>query len=264
MSTMDNYNVAMVVEYDGSNFYGFQKQAGGIRTTQGELERALQLFSKQKIDIATSGRTDTGVHALYQVINFKTELKRPSHGWMMGVNSFLPRDVVIRDCTFVHDEFYARYAISRTYHYYLWINPIRPALLNGKVGWFYGKLDIDAMNEALAYLIGELNFSSFRAAGCQANHPVRTMYKANLSVRGDMLRFEFCANAFLYHMVRNMVGALVYVGKGTITIKRFKEIVDSKSRIYAPPTFMPDGLYLVGVEYPEQHFKYTISDWLFQ
>lgn len=254
----------MVVEYDGSNFYGFQKQLGNIRTVQGEIQKSLQMFCGELIEVVISGRTDAGVHALYQVINFKTDLSRPAKGWMMGCNSFLPKDIVIRDCAIVDDDFYARFAINRTYHYYLYIDRIRPGLFNGKVGWFYAELDIALMQEALNYLIGTHDFSSFRASGCQSNSSIRTMYKVCIEQKGKMIRFELCANAFLYHMVRNIIGALVYVGKGALSLNNFKEIVDSKTRKYAPPTFMPDGLYLVDVQYSKKYFEYKISDWLFQ
>ena len=256
-------NIAMVVEYDGSSFCGFQKQAQGIRTIQGELELALSTFTNERVDIITSGRTDTGVHATYQVINFKTQVKRPLQNWMRAVNSLLPKDIVIRDIVVVDDEFYARFALNRTYHYYVVVDPIRPAILRGKVGWCHTPLDVNSMIMAQKILLGEKDFTSFRAAGCQAKNPVRNMTNVGISLRSNLIRFEFTANAFLYHMVRNMVGALIFVGKGTLSLAEFVQMVDACSRKYAPPTFMPDGLYLVGVEYTNMKFNYVPADWIY-
>lgn len=256
-------NIAMVVEYDGSRFCGFQKQLQGVRTIQGELELALSTFANERVDIITSGRTDTGVHATYQVINFKTRVKRPLASWVRATNSLLPNDIVIRDAVIAEDSFHARFALNRTYHYYVVVEPTRPAILRGKVGWCYTPLNIDSMVIAQQTLLGEKDFTSFRAAGCQAKNPVRNMTSVGISKRDKLIRFEFTANAFLYHMVRNMVGALVFVGKGALAISEFTQIFDSCSRKYAPPTFMPDGLYLVGVEYPNIKFDYTKPDWIY-
>lgn len=252
----DLINIAMVVEYDGSGFYGFQKQAPGVRTIQGELEQALSAFAGDQINIVTSGRTDAKVHAVYQVINFKTRIKRPLYNWVCGVNSILPDDIVLREAIIVENEFHARYATNRTYHYYLVVDSIRPAILRNKVGWCYSPLNIEHMTIAQQGLVGERDFSSFRATGCQALNPVRNLSKVGLFCHNNLIRFEFTANAFLYHMVRNMVGALVYVGKGILSPHDLNDLVEAKSRKFAPPTFMPDGLYLANVEYPNAQFTY--------
>ncbi len=264
---MDNLklqNIAMLIEYNGASFNGFQKQVGSVKTIQGELERALSKFANSKIDITTAGRTDSGVHALYQVINFKSDAKRELNGWIRGVNALLSKDIIINDANYVDDNFDARFsAISRTYHYYLLVQNTQSAILNKKVGWYYSKLNFDDMLEAGSQLIGNLDFSCFRASMCQANTPIRHMTNFNINVKNNILRFEFTANAFLYHMIRNIVGALVYVGNGKLSISDFICLLESKNRKLAPPTFMPDGLYLTYVEYEKQIFKPKTINWPF-
>ena len=256
------YNLALLVEYDGSKFYGFQKQLA-TRTIQGVLETALSKFASATINIITSGRTDTGVHATHQVINFITAAKRPLHAWIRGTNALLPKDIVIRNALFVDGEFNARFsAISRTYHYYLLVDPIRSAIMQDRVGWYYHPLNVALMNEAGQYLLGEQDFSSFRASDCQANSPIRNLSHFAIASKGNIIRFEFTANAFLYHMVRNMVGGLLYVGNDKMSIAEFANLIKSCKRTLAPPTFMPDGLYLVDVKYKTQLFKHNVSEWL--
>lgn len=273
-------NIALQLEYNGSYFYGFQKQKDR-RTIQAELEKALSKFANHKVEVITAGRTDTGVHAINQVVNFTTTATRELHGWARGVNALLPDDIAIKKAVVVPDSFNARFdAISRTYHYYLCIRASRLGLLNRQVGWYYASLDIEKMMEACRLLQGRHDFSSFRAADCQANTAIRnmlscglqieqngiyadlntTMYKDTPDEDGDhpyravMLCFDFTANAFLYHMVRNLVGALLYVGNGKLSIDGFKELLISRDRKLAPPTFMPDGLYLASVNYAKDIF----------
>ncbi|MDQ5920704.1 MAG: tRNA pseudouridine38-40 synthase [Pseudomonadota bacterium] len=258
------YNLAMLVEYDGSKFCGFQKQGLLVRTIQGELEQALSNFANQSIEVITSGRTDSGVHAVHQVINFKTSVERKLNNWVRGVNALLPKDIVIKDVVVVGDTFNSRFsAVFRTYHYYLQLSPVRPVILYNKVGWYHAALDVELMQSACQLLIGEQDFSSFRAANCQAQNPVRNLTHASIEVKNNLLRFEFRANAFLYHMIRNIVGALIYVGNGKITLNQFMEVITVKNRRSAPPTFMPDGLYLVNVEYLEQIFSRQNIAWLY-
>lgn len=259
---MNNYiNIAMVIEYEGSRFFGFQKQLSGVRTVQGELEKALTQFAGHAINVITAGRTDAGVHALFQVINFTTTIKRELYSWQRGPNSFLPSDIVIREVVNVPPEFNARHAaISRTYHYYLSGNRIRPAMMAQRVGFCYSQCDLDfiSMREAGQYLLGMQDFSSFRASECQARNPVRNLTHFDLvKINKDVMRFEFTANAFLYHMVRNIVGALIFVGKHKLSVSGFGDLINAKNRYLAPPTFMPDGLYLTGVGYKESYFSYT-------
>lgn len=250
-------NIALVVEYDGSKFFGFQKQKQNFRTIQGELEKALSRFANHEINTTTAGRTDTGVHALFQVVNFKTDAKRKMYGWVRGVNALLPDDIVVHEAVVMPDAFDARFsAISRSYKYYILQDRVASAILRGKLGLYYQKLDVEAMKQAGNFLIGRHDFSSFRASDCQANTPVRDLTNFNLQQKDNLLCFEFTANAFLYHMIRNIVGALVYVGSGKISVNEFEELFLSKDRTKAPPTFMPDGLYLSHVIYKEEYFSY--------
>ena len=260
----NQYNLALLIEYDGANFFGFQKQGTAFRTIQFELEQALSQFANHKIEIITSGRTDTGVHATHQVVSFTTSAKRELYSWIRGINALIPKDIAIRDAVYVDSNFNARFsAFSRTYHYYLLVDSVRSAILRGKVGWYYAPLNITAMQSAGEYLIGNKDFSSFRAANCQANSPIRNLTNFGLSQKNNILRFEFTANAFLYHMVRNMVGALIYVGNDKLSISGFNNLIQAQKRNLAPPTFMADGLYLTDVKYLDNPFSADDKRWLF-
>jgi len=245
-------NVACLIEYDGSNFCGFQKQPT-VRTVQQELELALSKFTQQATEIITAGRTDTGVHASGQVINFTTSATRSIESFTRGVNALLPKDITVLKSTYVAESFHARFsALARSYNYYLLNRPTRPALLAQKVGWYMHDLDLELMQQACAMLVGEHDFSSFRASDCQAKNPVKNMLisqVAPLPHNHDILVFTFKANSFLYHMVRNIIGSLIYVGNGKLTLAEFSDLLAQKNRRYAPPTFMPDGLYLSAVDY---------------
>jgi tRNA pseudouridine38-40 synthase len=260
-------NIALQLEYNGSRFFGFQKQAS-LPTIQSELEKAISQFADEDIQVITAGRTDTGVHAINQVINFSTNAKRELYGWVRGVNALLPEDIAIKKAAVVADKFNARFdAISRTYYYYLCVRTSRLGILSRQVGWCFSKLDVEKMQDACAVLHGEHDFTSFRASNCQANTAMRNMLSCSLGIvpailadskirdKSLMLRFEFTANAFLYHMVRNLVGTLVYVGKGKLSVAEFKDLLLAKDRTLAPPTFMPDGLYLAAVNYKYDIFN---------
>lgn len=255
---------ALLLEYNGSQFCGWQIQQLGIKTIQGELEHSLSLFANHPVNTITAGRTDTGVHAYHQVVHFLSDAKRKLIGWVHGVNANLPNTIRVKDAVSVPATFDARFsAVSRTYHYYLLIQAGNSAFLNSLVGWYYQELEIKVMQEAAALLVGTHDFSSFRAASCQANTPIRNMLNLTIERRGQMFRFSFTANAFLQHMIRNIVGALIYVGCGRLTIAEFEQIFAAQSRKLAPPTFMPNGLYLVDVTYPEFYFKQNEQNWLF-
>jgi tRNA pseudouridine38-40 synthase len=242
--------IALGIEYDGSGFHGWQTQPGGL-TVQDVLEGALATIAGHPVPTICAGRTDTGVHATDQVVHFDTETSRPLAAWVRGTNSQLPAGVsVVWSCETVPD-FHARFdALSRTYRYWLLPRAARPGLLQRRIGWWHGGLDVPAMQAAAARLVGEHDFSAFRAAECQARTPVRTLHRCDVASVGPYVRFEFQANAFLQHMVRNMVGALVYVGAGRATPDGLTEILETRDRRRAPPTFSPDGLYLTAVEYP--------------
>jgi tRNA pseudouridine38-40 synthase len=190
------------------------------------------------------------VHARIQVAHFDTEAKRPSSAWVRGVNALLPDSVAILWSHEVADDFHARYsALARTYRYELLNRPVRPALSARYVGWFPLPLNVDKMREAAALLVGEHDFSAFRSAECQAKLPVRTIHAFEVNQNGERIEFVVRANAFLHHMMRNIVGTLVYVGKGKHLPQWVEEVLRSKDRTKAAPTFGPEGLYLEKIEY---------------
>lgn len=242
--------IALGVEYAGDAFRGWQSQAHG-RGVQDVLEQALATVAAAPVRLHCAGRTDAGVHATAQVVHFDTRAQRPLSAWVRGVNTLLPRSVVVRWSREVADDFHARYlAIERSYRYILHNAPTRPALLTGRVGWYHPPLDEARMVEAARHLIGMHDFSSFRASGCQSRSPVKILHEAGVQRVGEYLLFDFRANAFLHHMVRNLVGALVYVGKGRYPPHWVAEQLEARDRIHAAPTFAADGLYLCGVRYP--------------
>ena len=241
--------IALGVEYDGRPFCGWQSQADG-QTVQDTLQRALSQISGEPISVIAAGRTDTGVHALEQVAHFDTQAERPLTAWVRGVNALLPDSIAIHWAHPVPDEFHARFsAHGRSYRYLLVNRATRPAIQAGKVGWFYAPLDVAAMQAAAQLLVGEHDFSAFRAAQCQAKSPVKHLRQLDIRREGEMLIFDVSADAFLHHMVRNIVGCLVYVGKGKHTPDWVAEILHSRERSFAAPTFAPDGLYLRRVRY---------------
>ena len=205
--------IVLGLEYAGDAFCGWQSQAHG-RTVQDVLEAALAQIAAHPVRLHCAGRTDTGVHASAQVVHFDTAAQRPPSAWVRGVNALLPSAVVVRWSAEVGDDFHARYlACERQYRYILRNAPTRPAMLAGRVGWFHPPLDAARMAAAAECLVGTHDFSSFRAAGCQSKTPVRVLREARVTRQGDYLLFDFRANGFLHHMIRNLVGALVYVGK---------------------------------------------------
>lgn len=245
--------IALGVEYDGSAFHGWQTQAAG-GTVQDVLQQALQQFAGTPLGVICAGRTDAGVHALGQVVHFDTDLERPMFAWVRGVNSFLPAAVALRWAQTVGDDFHARFsAYARRYRYLLINRPQRSGVWNGRAGWYHYPLDVVAMQQAARLLLGENDFSAFRAAQCQAKSPVKTMHKADVQRSGELISFEFEASAFLHHMVRNLVGSLLHVGKGTRRPEWIAELLAAGDRRLAAPTFAAAGLYLVAVSYPPQH-----------
>ena len=241
--------IALGLEYDGSGFCGWQSQPGGCGV-QDALEQALTAIAGESIGVITAGRTDTGVHAIGQVVHFDTEVERPDNAWVRGVNAHLPKSVAVTWARRVNEQFHARFsALERRYVYILLNRPSRPGLLQGKVGWHHAPLDLDAMRAGARHLIGEHDFSAFRAAECQAKTPVKILRELEIIRSGDFLIFHLRANAFLHHMVRNLVGTLVYVGKGKHSSAWVKELLEHRDRRLAAPTFAPDGLYLAGVDY---------------
>lgn len=244
--------IALGLEYDGSGFSGWQSQAGG-NTVQDALETALSAIAGHPVRVVCAGRTDAGVHATAQVVHFDAAVHRPVTAWVRGVNAHLPASIAVRWAVPVADDFHARFAArARNYRYLLLNRPQRPGLLAGKVGWCHRPLDLSAMRAAAECLPGEHDFSSFRAAGCQAKTPVKTLYRFDIARQGELIVFDCCANAFLHHMMRNLVGALVYVGLGRMRPEDFVRLLEARDRRLGAPTHAPDGLYLIGVEYGNQ------------
>ncbi len=241
--------IALGLEYDGAAFCGWQTQPGGCGV-QNALERALSGVAGEEIETACAGRTDAGVHAIAQVAHFDTSVERPLSAWTRGTNALLPQSVAVTWACAVDGEFHARFcATGRRYVYWLLSRPQRPGLLSGRVGWTHRVLDENSMREAAQCLLGEHDFSAFRAAECQARTPVKIMREVVIARRGDLIRCEFAADAFLQHMVRNIVGSLVYVGSGRQPANWIRDLLDSRDRTRAAPTFSPAGLYLAAVEY---------------
>jgi tRNA pseudouridine38-40 synthase len=217
---------------------------------QDHLQQALARFAAAPIEVTAAGRTDAGVHATAQVVHFDSDVARDDPSWVRGTNTYLDAHARVLWAKEVAPEFHARYsATARTYHYVLMNEPVAPALLHGRVGWCHRPLDAAAMEAEARGLLGEHDFSSFRDAQCQAKSPVRELREARVERSGNLIVFRFTANAFLHHMVRNLVGALVYVGCGREPRGWLAELLDKRDRREAAPTFMPDGLYLTRVEY---------------
>jgi tRNA pseudouridine38-40 synthase len=241
--------IALGLEYDGAFFCGWQTQPGGCGV-QDHLQAALSQFAARPIEVIAAGRTDSGVHATAQVVHFDTDVHREDNAWVRGPNTYLPAAARALWARPVADTFHARYsALSRTYVYLLLNEPVAPAILHGKVGWFHRPLDVAAMAEAARSLVGEQDFSAFRDAQCQAKSPVRDLREVKLERAANTIAFTFRANAYLHHMIRNIVGSLVYVGAGRQPASWIAELLASRDRRLAAPTFAPDGLYLAGVEY---------------
>ena len=244
--------VALAVEYDGALYCGWQSQANACGV-QDFLEAAIKHIAEHVVRIHAAGRTDTGVHGLAQIVHFDTETARPESAWVRGVNAFLPASIRVLWANAVSDEFHARFSAQQRRYQYLLINaPVAPAIMATKAGWYHLPLNVAAIQTAIAYLRGEHDFSAFRASECQAKNPVKNLQIATVIQHGEQFIFEFAANAFLQHQVRNMVGALIYVGNGKHAPTLIHDLLAQKDRTLSPPTFSPNGLYLVGVQYDEK------------
>lgn len=244
--------IALLVEYDGSQYHGWQAQTG-LRTVQSVLERALGQVANQPVSVVCAGRTDTGVHAINQIIHFDCEKERSIRSWVYGANSFLPKDVCVKWGKEMPDSFHARYsALSRRYQYVIYNAAIRPALLTNKTTWQYRQLDHRSMDEAAQCLIGEHDFTSFRSLECQSKTPMRNIGKLQVIRKGDLIIMDITANAFLHHMVRNIVGVLMMVGSGRKPVSWVQEVLLAKDRKLGAETAPPYGLYLSAVTYPAE------------
>ena len=241
--------IAIGLEYAGAAFTGWQSQPDG-RGVQDALERALAAVADQPVRAIAAGRTDAGVHAAMQIAHFDVGASRPESAWVRGVNAHLPSEVAVLWARATAPDFHARNAArARSYTYLLANRPVRPALLAGRVGWYHHPLDVEAMTQAAGALVGTHDFSAFRAAECQAKSPIKTMTDVTIAADHDLLRFDFRADAFLQHMIRNIVGSLVYVGAGKQRAAWVAELLVARDRTRAAPTFAADGLYFTGADY---------------
>ena len=257
--------LALGISYDGRAYEGWQSQRSG-RTVQDKLELALSQFAAQPVSTVCAGRTDAGVHGLMQVVHFDTELDRTEYSWTRGTNRFLPPDIAVQWARPVPDAFHSRAsAIARRYAYLVLESAVRPSVDAGRAGWVYRPLDIHAMREAADALAGKHDFTSFRASECQAPSPVKTLQPIGITRRGAYWRFDFEGDAFLQHMIRNIMGCLLYVGQGRQPAAWMRAVLEARDRNVAAPTFSPDGLYFLGPVYeakwnlPERTAAY---DWL--
>ena len=241
--------IALGIEYAGQCFCGFQSQPEHCGV-QDALERAIAAIAGHAVRVVACGRTDAGVHAVSQIVHFDTEVQRPDTAWVRGVNAHLPAAIAVLWSRQVADTFHARFAATQRYYTYLLLNRAeRPALRAGMVGWYHGPLDVGAMVEGAAHLRGTHDFSSFRAAECQANSPVKSMTRLLVTQSDSLIRFDFAANAFLQHMVRNIVGTLVYVGAGRQSAASVASLLAARDRAQAAPTFAAAGLDFAGADY---------------
>ena len=242
------------IEYDGSGFFGWQRQSEG-RTVQACVEKAISAVADHKVGIVCAGRTDTGVHATGQVIHFDTAAVRPANNWLRGSNANLPDDISVLWLSEADAAFHARFsATQRHYRYIIYNHPARSALLRNQVCWQHQDLDADKMARASQYLLGEHDFTSFRAVACQAHSPVRTIHSLDIRRSGHFITLDIVANAFLQHMVRCIAGVLIKIGRGEKPAGWVSEVLQAKDRRVSGVNAPPAGLYLVDVRYPD-HFQ---------
>lgn len=244
---------ALGIEYDGRNYCGWQRQKSVVSVQQ-TLERALSKIADEPIEVVCAGRTDTGVNATNQVVHFDTNKTRKDVSWTLGVNTHLPDDVAVTWVKAVSDEFHARFsATARRYRYIIYNNRLRSAILSHGISHFHYPLDEKLMHQGAQHLVGKHDFTSYRTVHCQSHSPVRTIYHCEVSRQGEYIVVDIKANAFLHHMVRNVVGSLMRVGQSQESTSWIKEVLELKNRCMAGVTAPPEGLYFVEVDYPE-HF----------
>ncbi|MCY1278490.1 tRNA pseudouridine synthase A [compost metagenome] len=245
--------VALGVEYKGSRYRGWQRQASGVPSVQQALEEALSTVAASPVSVVCAGRTDAGVHASGQVVHFDTQAQRPLKAWVMGANASLPHDISVTWAQVMPAHFHARFkAIARRYRYVIYNDQIRPAHLSQEVTWNHRPLDIERMREASRYLLGTHDFSAFRATQCQAKSPIKHIHHLKFIEYGKLIVLDIRANAFLHHMVRNIAGVLMTIGAGEQPVSWVKAVLDGRDRREGGVTAHPYGLYLVQVEYPEE------------
>ncbi len=246
------HRLALGISYDGGAYQGWQSQLSR-QTVQDQLEAALGRFCNQGVSTLCAGRTDAGVHALMQVVHFDTPLDRPAHAWVRGTNALLPHDIAVQWAQEMPPSFHCRSsAVSRRYAYIVLQSAVRPSVDRGRVGWVCRTLQLEPMQQAARLLLGQNDFSSFRASACQALTPVKTLLNIQIVQCGAYWRFEFEADAFLHHMIRNIMGCLLMVGDGRKPVHWVGEVLAARNRDAAAPTFSPHGLYFLGPRYHAQ------------
>lgn len=242
--------IILALEYDGSAYHGWQKQPGLI-SLQEKLEQALSYVADEPIEVICAGRTDKGVHAIGQIVHFDTNANRLGQAWVQGSNAYLKQHMSVVWQTQTDDSFHARFsALSRRYYYVLYNHPLKPTHLRANVSWFAYPLNVMKMRFAAKFLLGTHDFSSFRGSNCQAKSPIRTLMHLDIHESGPFIVIDVKANAFLHHMVRNLVGVLCEVGRGRQSAEWVEEVLRAKDRTKASVTASPNGLYLSQVEYP--------------
>lgn len=243
---------ALCIEYLGTNYCGWQRQ-GHCDSVQAQVEKALSSIANQPIDLNCAGRTDSGVHSVGQIAHFETEVTRLGKAWVQGVNTQLPGDIRVRWVKPMDNEFHARFsAVARQYRYVIFNRDVHSAVLHNRVTWEPYYLDESLMHEAAQALIGENDFSSFRASACQARHAMRELQSISVTRKGDMVFIDIQANAFLHHMVRNIAGSLMLVGKKQKPVEWIAELLLAQDRTLAAATAPASGLYFVNAIYPEE------------
>ena len=246
--------ISLIVQYIGSNYHGWQsqKKLSAIITVQDVLEAALSKIANHKVNVVCAGRTDRGVHAVGQVVHFDTTAERDMSAWVVGTNTYLPNDIVVRIAKPMPDDFHARFsALTRSYSYRIYNSKLQSAFVNRMATWIHAPLNISQMQLAADHLIGEHDFSAFRASGCQAKTAVRDLLALEFRQDGPWIIADLRANAFLYHMVRNIMGSLLLVGKGYKPSSWLKQLLEQGDRKLAADTAPADGLYLTEVCYPD-------------
>lgn len=259
IETEPTYTLAIAIEFLGTHYHGWQRQRE-VLGVQEALETAIGKVANEPVEVIAAGRTDASVHASNMIAHFTTHAYRPTHNWLRGVNSLLPDDIALRWIQPMPADFHARFgAIARRYRYITLNQAQRPAILNHQVTHIYEPLDLEAMQQAAADIVGTHDFSSYRAAACQSNQPVRTISHANLFAHSQFIVFDIQADGFLHHMVRNLMGTLYAIGRNELEPADFLNILHKKDRTIAPPTASGDGLYFINAYYPER-FQSLLPD----
>ena len=257
--TPPTYTLAIAIEFLGTNYHGWQRQRE-VLGVQAALETAISKVANETVEVIAAGRTDASVHASNMIAHFTTYAYRPPNNWLRGVNSLLPDDIALRWIQPMPDDFHARFAaIARRYRYITLNQAQRPAILNHQVTHIHEPLDLAAMQLAAADIVGTHDFSSYRAAACQSNQPIRNVSHARLFAHGQFIVFDIQADGFLHHMVRNLMGTLYAIGRHELPPEAFLEILAKKDRTIAPPTASGDGLYFINAYYPER-FQQLLPD----